>query len=59
MALSRRAFLTVSAATPVALALGKGASLRAWQQAPAPVNGVFTPIRKDIGYFTGRGGTIG
>jgi glyoxylase-like metal-dependent hydrolase (beta-lactamase superfamily II) len=39
--------------------LGKGRVLRAWQQAPAPVNGVFTPIRKDVGYFTGRGGTIG
>ena len=61
MSLSRRAFLSVSAATPVALALGKGATLRAWQQqpAPAPISGVFTPIRKDIGYFTGRGGTIG
>ncbi len=41
---------------------GKGAALRAWQQQPAhanPLNGVFTPIRMDIGYFTGRGGTIG
>ncbi|TAK16803.1 MAG: MBL fold metallo-hydrolase [Acidobacteria bacterium] len=59
MNLSRRAFITVSAATPVALALGKGSALRAWQQQPAPITGVFTPIRKDVGYFTGRGGTIG
>src|SRR5690349_4713460 len=62
MALSRRAFISISAAAPVALALGKGASLRAWQQQPAPappINGVFTPIRKDVGYFTARGGTIG
>lgn len=59
MSISRRAFLSVSAATPVALALGKGDALRAWQQQPAPINGVFTPIRKDVGYFTGRGGTIG
>lgn len=61
MSLSRRAFLAVSAAAPLALAIGKGATLRAWQQQPAPasINGVFTPIRKDIGYFTGRGGTIG
>lgn len=59
MSLSRRAFISVSAATPVALALGKGAALRAWQQQPAPINAVFTPIRKDVGYFTGRGGTIG
>lgn len=59
MSISRRAFISVSAATPVALALGKGAALRAWQQQPAPIAGVFTPIRKDVGYFTGRGGTIG
>jgi glyoxylase-like metal-dependent hydrolase (beta-lactamase superfamily II) len=62
MTISRRAFLSVSAAAPVALALGKGTALRAWQQQPAPpapINGVFTPIRKDVGYFTGRGGTIG
>ena len=59
MSLSRRAFLSVSAATPFAVALGKGEALRAWQQQPAPINGVFTPIRKDIGYFTGGGGTIG
>src|SRR6185436_4353848 len=59
MNLSRRAFITVSAAAPVALALGKERNLRAWQQQPAPINGVFTDIRKDVGYFTGRGGTIG
>jgi cyclase len=59
MNLSRRAFIAVSAATPVAVALGKSSALRAWQQQPAPINGVFTPIRKDVGYFTGRGGTIG
>ncbi len=59
MRISRRGFLSVSAATPVALALGKGSTLRAWQQQPAPIKGVFTPIRSDIGYFTGRGGTIG
>lgn len=59
MTISRRAFLSVSAATPVALALGKGGALRAWQQQPPPITGVFTPIRKDVGYFTGRGGTIG
>jgi glyoxylase-like metal-dependent hydrolase (beta-lactamase superfamily II) len=62
MSLSRRAFLTVSAAAPIAVALGKASTLRAWQQQPAPanpINGIFTAIRKDVGYFTGRGGTIG
>jgi glyoxylase-like metal-dependent hydrolase (beta-lactamase superfamily II) len=62
MSLSRRAFIAASAAAPVFVALGKASTLRAWQQQPAPptpINGVFTPIRKDVGYFTGRGGTIG
>ena len=59
MPVSRRAFLSASAIAPVALALGRNAALRAWQQPPAPINGVFTPIRKDVAYFTGRGGTIG
>ena len=59
MHLSRRSFLTVSAATPLAIAIGKESALRAWQQQPAPIKAVFTPIRNDIGYFTGRGGTIG
>ncbi|MEO5960409.1 MAG: MBL fold metallo-hydrolase [Opitutaceae bacterium] len=27
--------------------------------APAPANPVFTPLRRDVGYFTARGGTIG
>jgi cyclase len=62
MTFSRREFLSVSAVGVVAGAVGKHTVARAWQQQPAPVapiNGVFTPIRKDIGYFTGRGGTIG
>ena len=29
------------------------------QQPPAPVTPVFTPIRRNVGFFTGRGGTIG
>jgi glyoxylase-like metal-dependent hydrolase (beta-lactamase superfamily II) len=59
MSLSRRTFLSVSAAAPVFVALGRSSTLRAWQQQPAPLTPVFTPIRRDVGYFTGRGGTIG
>ena len=69
MAFSRRDFLTSSAA-----ALGAGVLsqpiLRAWQtpaQAPQPPaqqtppawTPVFTEIRRSVGQFTGRGGTIG
>jgi glyoxylase-like metal-dependent hydrolase (beta-lactamase superfamily II) len=57
MATSRREFLATSAVAAVAAALGRpGASLAALQQAPQPV---FTPIRRNVGYFTMRGGTIG
>jgi cyclase len=61
---TRRTFLGQSAAA-AALAFAPSAALRAWQQAPAgappaaPVSPVFTPIRRNVGFFTGRGGTIG
>lgn len=57
MSSTRRDFLVTSAAAAVAGALGRPSLLRAWQgQAPQPV---FTPIRRSVGYFTMRGGTIG
>jgi glyoxylase-like metal-dependent hydrolase (beta-lactamase superfamily II) len=60
MSLSRRDFLAASAVTPVAVALGRSNARHPWQARPAaPINAVFTPIRRDVGYFTGRGGTIG
>ena len=59
MSQSRRDFLALSALGVVAGAIGRPALARAWQQQPAPVNAVFTPIRGNVGYFTGRGGTIG
>jgi glyoxylase-like metal-dependent hydrolase (beta-lactamase superfamily II) len=44
----------------VGAALGRPALARAWWQQPAaPVNPVFTPLRRGVGWFTGRGGTIG
>ena len=56
---SRRDFLALSAVGVVAGAIGRPALARAWQQQAAPVNAVFTPIRGNVGYFTGSGGTIG
>lgn len=57
MSTSRRAFLVTSAAAAAAAVLGRPGGVRAgsWlAQEP-----VFTPLRRDVGYFTMRGGTIG
>jgi len=59
MSQSRRDFLALSAVGIVAGTLGRPTLARAWQQQPAPITPVFTPIRGNVGYFTGRGGTIG
>jgi glyoxylase-like metal-dependent hydrolase (beta-lactamase superfamily II) len=57
MSTSRRDFLATSAAAALAAALGRPRfSLALQQQAQAPV---FTPIRRNVGSFTMRGGTIG
>jgi cyclase len=58
--LSRRAFLATSAATAIAGAFGRQVFVHARQapQAPPPTP-VFTAIRRNVGYFTMRGGTIG
>jgi len=57
---TRRDFLTGSAVAIVGAAVTS--ALPVWAQgrgqAP-PVTPVFTPIRRDVGFFTGRGGTIG
>lgn len=56
MSLTRRDFLATSAAAAVGI-LGRPMLASAWQgQAAQPV---FTPIRRNVGYFTMRGGTIG
>ncbi len=57
MSLTRREFLTTSAVAAIA---GKFAipGLAAAQQGQAP-QPVFTPIRRNVGFFTMRGGTIG
>ena len=57
MSTSRRDFLAASAAAALAAALGRPRFALAWQgQAAQPV---FTLIRRNIGFFTMRGGTIG
>jgi cyclase len=65
MPLTRRDFLATSVLGTAAGAIGSSSLLRAWQQPappqppPPPITPVFTPIRNDVGVFTGRGGTIG
>lgn len=57
MSLSRRDFLATSAAAAAVGILGKPVLVRAWQgQTAQPL---FTPIRRNVGYFTMRGGTVG
>ena len=54
MTISRRTFLASTALVP--------AIRLAARQAPAsqpPLSVTFTPLRRDVGAFTGRGGTIG
>ena len=56
---SRRDFLATSAAVALGAAIGRPRSAFAWpgrQQAAQPV---FTPIRRNVGTFTMRGGTVG
>ena len=56
MSLNRRDFLATSAVAALAGTLGRPLLLRGQGQAPTPV---FTPIRRNVGFFTMRGGTIG
>lgn len=57
MPLSRREFIATSAAAAAAGAVSHPSLLRAWQAQQAAA--VFTPIRRNVGFFTMRGGTIG
>ena len=57
MSLTRREFLASSAAAAIAGKFAQpGLALAQQGQAPVPV---FTPIRRNVGFFTMRGGTIG
>jgi glyoxylase-like metal-dependent hydrolase (beta-lactamase superfamily II) len=58
MASNRRQFLLSSAGVLAAGALGRRSVARAWQrQQPPPAT--FTPIRRNVGQFVARGGTVG
>src|SRR5690606_24213503 len=58
--MNRRDFITSSALTAAAVALGPHQLLRAQRGGgPPEVTPVFTELRRNTGFFTGRGGTIG
>ena len=57
MSTSRREFLATSALAALAATLGRPHLAGAWQQVQAQP--VFTPLRRNVGFFTMRGGTIG
>lgn len=59
MSLTRRDFLTTSAAAAAAATLGRPILAGAWQGQGPPPSPTFTPLRRNVGYFTMRGGTIG
>jgi glyoxylase-like metal-dependent hydrolase (beta-lactamase superfamily II) len=70
MSITRRDFLVNSALVAIAAAIARPTAAGAWQNPPAgqtpspsptptPAQPVFTPIRRNIGTFTMRGGTIG
>jgi cyclase len=59
MSTTRRDFLANSALAALAATVGRPILPRSWAwqgQTPTPV---FTPIRRNVGFFTMRGGTIG
>lgn len=57
MPATRRGFLATSAGAALAAAFVRPA--RSWACGPQGQEPVFTPIRRNVGYFTMRGGTIG
>jgi glyoxylase-like metal-dependent hydrolase (beta-lactamase superfamily II) len=60
MTTSRRDFLATGALAAIAATLRPGSAFAALAQAPAPaLPNVFTPIRRNVGHFTMRGGTVG
>src|SRR5688500_7577695 len=59
MPVSRRDFLATSAAAAAAGIVGRPLFALGWQDQGPPPQPVFTPIRRNVGYFTMRGGTIG
>jgi cyclase len=56
VSISRRRFLATSAAAAVAGTIARPLLAGPWQGQPSPI---FTPLRRNVGTFTMRGGTIG
>jgi glyoxylase-like metal-dependent hydrolase (beta-lactamase superfamily II) len=59
MSHSRRDFLAASAAAAVGVAFGRPLAALAQQQQQQQAQPVFTPVRRNVGTFTMRGGTVG
>jgi glyoxylase-like metal-dependent hydrolase (beta-lactamase superfamily II) len=59
MTFTRREFLVTSAAVAAGGIVGRPLVASAWQGQGPPPTPSFTPIRRNVGYFTMRGGTIG
>ena len=59
MSVSRRDFLAASAAAAAVGILSRPMFASTWQGQGPPPTPVFTPIRRNVGYFTMRGGIIG
>ena len=57
MSTTRRDFLATSALAALGVAFGRPNISLGWH--PAQAQPVFTPIRRNVGFFTMRGGTIG
>jgi glyoxylase-like metal-dependent hydrolase (beta-lactamase superfamily II) len=56
---NRRDFLASTAAAAAAGALARPSLLAAWQAQAQQAAPLFAPIRRNVGFFTMRGGTIG
>ena len=62
MSSTRRDFIATSAAAALGVALGRPLAARAQQAQQAqtrPAEPLFTPVRRNVGTFTMRGGTVG
>ena len=59
MQLDRRQFFVISTSGIAGMTLATVAAQSAGQRPPAPLKTAFADVRRNVGYFTGRGGTIG
>jgi glyoxylase-like metal-dependent hydrolase (beta-lactamase superfamily II) len=59
MTWNRRDFVKTSALAAAASVVAKGAGAQQPAAAPPPAPAVFTPLRRNVGIFNQRGGTIG